>query len=182
MDGIKITDAVNACVVRGRGIEEKAPVEGVYNIELWSADGVLKHKETIENTVVNAGKNSLLGIMFHADSQISAWYFGIIDNSGFSAIASGDTMASHAGWNEFTNYSNSTRVAWSPGSAASQSITNGTAATFLITGSGTLNGIFLTSVSTISGSTGTLWCGTSFSSTVPVSNGDQLKVTYTVSC
>ncbi len=89
-------------------------------------------------------------------------------------------MSSHAGWTEFTTYSDATRVAWTTVAAASESITNTTVSTFNINGSGTVKGIFVTSVSTKSGTTGTLWSTAAFTSPVPVSNGDQLKITYTV--
>ena len=130
------------------------------------------------NGIVDAGLNSILGIMFHADTQITAWYIGLIDNSGFSALANGDTLASHAGWNEFTSYTGN-RLAWGPGASSARSITNGSTVNFPITGSGTLKGIFVSDHAT--GTTGTLWSTAAFGSTVAVTNGDTLKVTYTVS-
>jgi hypothetical protein len=133
------------------------------------------------NGIVDAGLNSILGIMFHSDTQITAWYLGLIDNSGFSALANADVMSSHSGWNEFTTYSQSTRPQWSPGASSSRSITNGTTVDFSITGSGTMKGIFVVNNSTKSGTTGTLWSTAAFGSTVAVQNGDTLKVTYTVS-
>lgn len=136
----------------------------------------------IPNLITTAGKNHLLDVGFRAQTQISAWYIGLVDNTSFTAFDVADTMASHAGWIEFSSgYSQSTRVAWSPTAAAAGSISNSTAAQFDMTASGTLKGIFVTSGSAKNGTTGTLWSGAAFSGTVPVSNGDQLKVTYTVS-
>lgn len=134
------------------------------------------------NDVTNEGKNLWLDIMFNTATQIAnnSWFIGLINNSGFSALAAADTMASHAGWAEFTAYSQSTRVAWGSGAASSQSVVNGTAAVFDISGSGTVYGIFLTSVSTKGGTTGKLWATAAFGAPVPVVNADQLKVTYTV--
>jgi hypothetical protein len=43
-----------------------------------------------------------------------------------------------------------------------------------------LKGIFVTSSNTKNGTTGTLWSTAAFASTVDVSNGDSLKITYTV--
>lgn len=130
------------------------------------------------NGIVDQGLNSILGIMFHSDTQITTWYIGLIDNSGFSSLANGDTLASHAGWNEFTSYTGN-RLSWGPGASSSRSITNGSTVNFPITGSGTLKGIFVASVAT--GTSGTLWSTAAFGSTVAVTNGDTLKVTYTVS-
>lgn len=135
------------------------------------------------NDIVNQGKNSLFEVYFHDGTPIasSSWFIGLISNSGYSALAAGDTMSSHGGWTEFTGFSQSTRVAWGPGAAASQSITNSSPATFDITSSGTAKGIFVVSNSTKGGTTGTLWSTALFTADVPVSNGDQLRVTYTVS-
>jgi len=122
--------------------------------------------------------------MFNDGTQIanSSWYIALIDNGGFSALSASDTMSSHSGWSEFVTYSQSTRVAWGSGAASGQATTNASPATFDITGSGTIYGIFVTSGSAKSGTSGTLWATAGFASTVPVSNGDQLKITYTVSC
>ena len=144
-------------------------------------DGKVIGEYDFPNGIVDVGLNSILGIMFHADTQITTWYLGLIDNSGFSALANADTMSSHAGWNEFTTYSQANRPTWTPGAASGRSITNGTTVDFSITGSGTIKGIFVTSNNTKGGTTGTLWATAAFSSNVSVVNGDTLKVTYTVS-
>ena len=130
------------------------------------------------NGIVDQGLNKILDVMFGSVTQITTWYIGLIDNSGFSALANADTLASHAGWNEFTNYSGN-RKSWGVGAAAARSITNGTTADFAITGTGTLKGIFVSNAA--SGTSGTLWSTAAFGSTVSVTNGDTLKVTYTVS-
>ena len=156
--------------------------KGKYQVKHFDKDGVLKGTYDIDNDVGTVGKTALLDSFFRNQTQPAAWYIGIIDNSGFTALAVGDTMASHSGWNEFTTYSQSTRVAWGPDAASAASITNGTKATFDITGSGTLKGIFVNSVSTKSGTTGTLWSTAAFAATVAVVNGDSLKITYTLSC
>jgi len=148
-----------------------------------SGELFLKDTYSLHNDITNEGKNEILDIMFSDGTQIAAssWYIGLISNSGYSALAAGDTMASHGGWTEFTGYSQATRVAWGPGNPASQSITNASPATFDINASGTLKGIFVTSNSTKSGTTGKLWATGLFAADVPVSNGDQMKITYTVS-
>lgn len=158
-------------------------LRGNFEVEHIDKYGKLIKKYKFKNDITNEGKNTLFEIMFHDGTQIanSSWCIGLISNSGYSALAAGDTMASHSGWTEFTGYSQSTRVAWGAGAAASQSITNASPATFDITSSGTIKGIFVTSQNTKSGTTGKLWATALFSADVPVSNGDQLRVTYTVS-
>jgi hypothetical protein len=149
-------------------------------IEHYGADGKLKGRYRMPNGITNVGKDHALDIVFHAGTQVTTWYIGLIDNSGYTAVAAADTMGSHAGWNEFTTYSESVRQEWTEGAPSSQSITNGTPATFSINGSGTVKGVFITSVSTKSGTTGTLWSTALFASNISVINGDSLKITYTV--
>lgn len=147
-------------------------------------DGQVVQSLVTHNDITNEGKNELLDIMFSDGTQIAAssWYIGFISLSGYTALAAADTMASHGGWTEFTGYSQATRVAWGPGAPSSQSITNASPATFDINASGTVKGVFVTSNSTKSGTTGKLWATALFSTgDVPVVNGDQLKITYTVS-
>lgn len=157
--------------------------KGKFYIEHTDKHGRVKGRYEIPNGIVNEGKNRILDVMFNDGTQIanSSWYIGLIDNSGYSTLADTDTMSSHAGWNEFTSYSEANRVAWGSGAAASQSTTNATPATFNISGSGTVKGVLVTSNNTKGGTSGLLWATALFSADVPVSNGDQLKITYTVS-
>lgn len=133
------------------------------------------------NTIVNEGKNLLLNIMFGATAKIATWYMGLIDNAAFTIISNTDTAASHAGWAEYTANSDATRGTWGAGTASSQTITNAAAVVFNFTATATINGIFISTVNTKGSSTGTLWSAASFASTVGVVNGDQLKMTYTLS-
>ncbi len=154
---------------------------GKFQVEHRDKDGNLKGVYDLPNGIVDVGMVQLLDAQFHAVAAITAWFIGLVDNSGFSAFADADTMGSHAGWNEFTTYTEATRVAWAEDAAASRSITNTTSADFSITGSGTIKGIFVVSENTKSGTSGTLWATAAFASNVAVINGDSLKITYTVS-
>lgn len=166
-----------------------AILTGIVSIQQWHnpiqvehiRDGKVIGVYDTCNGIVDVGVNSLLDVGFRNQTQISTWYMGLVDNSGFSAFAAADTMGSHSGWNEFTNYSESVRQTWSPAAASSRSISNSTAVEFSIDGSGTVKGIFVTSDDTKSGTTGTLWATAAFSSNVSVVNGDVLKITYTIS-
>ena len=159
----------------------KLPLRGRYHVQLFDKNGNLKNDLTGPNGITDVGLNAILDIMFHADTQITTWYVGLIDNAGFSALAAADTMASHSGWAESTDYTEGTRVEWTEGAAAPRSITNSATLDFSINATVTINGIFVNSVSTKGGSTGTLWATASFSSPVSATSGDTLKVTYTVS-
>ncbi len=151
-------------------------------MEHWRDGKLLAVYDTF-NDITNEGKNLIFDVMFNDVTHIAnaSWFVGLISLASYSALAATDVMASHAGWIEFTTYSQSTRVAWGSGAAASQSVTNASAVTFDITGSGTVKGVFITSNSTKSGTTGKLWATALFSADVPVNSADQLKVTYTVS-
>ena len=173
---------VGVQVSRRSGPSDSFNPKGTFEIEvICGKTGKVKHKETVHNVVANVGKNYALDAAFRPATSQLTWYIGLVDNSGWTAFAAGDTMSSHAGWAEFTSYDESARQAWGPSAAASQSISNSAAASFTVNGSGTLKGIFVTSDNTISGTAGTLWAGTAFSTTIPVSSSDVINVTYTVS-
>lgn len=182
-DPMHLSDIAAVTMVRSRPSDDKLPLRGHFDIDHVDKDGNLIEKYSFDNDITNQGKNDIFDIMFSDGTQVanSSWFIGLISNSGYSALAAADVMSSHAGWTEFTGYSQATRVAWGAGDPASQSITNASPATFDINASGTVKGVFVVSNSTKGGTTGRLWATALFSADVPVSNGDQLRVTYTVS-
>lgn len=158
-------------------------LEPIYKVEHWRAGRLIGVYEC-HNDITNQGKNDLFDVYFHDGTQTASasWAVGLINSAGFTAVAAGDTPASHAGWTEFTGYSQANRPAWSPGAPASQSITNGTAIQYDITAaSGSIHGLFVINENTKSGTTGILWATALFSPAVPVVVGDQLRATYTLS-
>lgn len=137
--------------------------------------------EDFFNAVTNEGLNNMLGVTFHGDTQQTAWYALLISGTSFSALAAGDTMASHAGWIESVAYDEATRQQWTAGAAAAKSITNAVAMTFTISADGTvIKGIAICSDNTKSGTTGKLWSTGLFSGDQTLLDGDQLKMLYTV--
>jgi len=156
-------------------------VKGFFLVEHRNKAGKLIGIYRVPNGIVDVGMNHILETEFHAGTPVTTWYIGLVDNSGWTAFAAGDTMGSHAGWSESTVYSAGTRPQWTMGAAAARQITNAATVDFSINGSATLKGIFITSDNTKSGSAGTLWATAAFSSTVSVQSGDTLKITYTVS-
>jgi hypothetical protein len=171
-----------ANMVRKRGTGNDFMPKGCWEFEHWR-DGKCIGKYKFPNDIVNVGKNSIFNVYFNDATQIASgsWCTGLISAASYSALAAADTMASHSGWAEFTGYSQSNRPAWGQGSASSQSVTNSSPITFDITSTGTVKGVFITTQNTKGGTTGTLWATALFAADVPVSNGDQLKATYTVS-
>lgn len=164
---------------------EKEPVKfkGVFKWRVLEADGSPALDEQgapregeFHNGNNTTGLNNLLNEYFGAATQTTTWYLGLVDNASFSAFSTSDTLASHAGWLENTNYTGN-RQTWSPGSASAASITNGTPASFAITSTVVIKGAFLASVA--SGTSGILWATGAFSSTQSLINGQTLQVTYT---
>lgn len=144
-------------------------------------DGKVLGEYDFRNGITDEGMNKLLDVMFHAVAAISTWYIGPIDNAGFSALAAGDTMASHAGWSELQAYTQATRPEWTEGDAAARSITNAVTVDFSMNATNVVKGIFITSDNVKGGTTGILWSTAAFGSNVSVQDGDTLKITYTVS-
>lgn len=178
---------------------EKLPLRGRFKVE-HIRDGEVIGVHEFPNGITNEGKNFLLDVMFHAETAIATWYLGLIDNANFSALAAGDIYdnidQAGNGWDEFKLYtddanadSTTTRPTWVEGAASGQSITNASPIIFDITGTGTVKGVFLvggTNAQTkgdhTAGSAHKLWATALFTGgDVAVLNGDQLKVTYTVS-
>lgn len=140
----------------------------------------LRDEWAYHNAATTAGLNYLLDAAFRAQTAVTTWYIGLIDNAGFTALAAADTMSSHAGWAEFTSYSETTRQAWTiANAAASGSLTSSATTTFTISADGTLRGLFLASSGTKSGTTGTLWATATEANTRDVTNGQSLEVLYT---
>lgn len=183
MDCLNLNQQTDVVLERNRGLEndELKKIKGKFKVEHFNAKNELLGTHYFDNGVTNVGRDDILNVYFDSGTQKTAWYMGLIDNSGFSALSATDTAASHSGWTEFTSYSGGARGTWGVGASSGQSVTNASAVTFSITGSGTVYGIFIISNSTLSGTSGMLWATGGFTSTVPVTNGDQLKVTYTIS-
>jgi hypothetical protein len=111
--------------------------------------------------------------VFSDGSQDATHYVGLTTAS----VVAGDTLVS--GLDEFTSYTGD-RKAWTEAGVSSQSITNSASpAEFSISGSGTIEGAFLTDAE--SGTSGTLICGVDFTSSRSVISGDTVSVTYTLS-
>jgi hypothetical protein len=150
----------------------------IYHVECIGADGQVKWTEEVHNTVVNAGLNDVLSQYFKGSAYTAAFYVGLKDTG---TIAAADTMSSHGGWTENATYSNATRPALTLGSVASQSVDNSASkAVFTINGTTTIYGAFVTTNSTKSGTTGTLYGAADFGTARAVLAGDTLNVTITL--
>lgn len=150
----------------------------------------VKWDELAYNTVVTVGKNAMLDAALAGSSYtVTGPYMGLIGAVGYSAIAAGDTMASHAGWTEGGGANAPTytgprkTIAWSAASAGSKAPS--AAPVFAITGTGTAKGVFLVygsgALSTIDNTAGTLFSAGLFSGgDQAVVNTNTLTVTYSI--
>lgn len=189
--GVELVRAPRKC-------ESPINARGAFVVEHWR-DGKRINEYRFPNGITNEGKNKLLNVMFAATAAITTWWIGLIDLTGYTALAATDTYddinQAGNGWDEFTSYTDdgngdsaTTRPLWDEGAASGQSITNPSPSVFDITASGTVKGVFLVGGAAAAqnksdhAAGATLWATALFTSgDVVVANGDQLKVTYTVS-
>ena len=182
----KSTDKVSSGLVCGSQPQAKARAGGVYKVQCVGADGHVKWEEEMHNLVVNQGLQNMVAAYLDAATQTTVWYIGLITGPGSgTTIAAGDTLATHAGWTEFTNYTGNRKTAtFGTATTADPSVIDNTAspASFSISGAGgTVAGAFLASVDT--GTSGTLFSASDFQSPGDrvVVSGDTLNVVYTFS-
>ena len=179
---------VHANIAAPRGGLERVRARGRFRVVCFAADGTLKWAHENHNLVVNVGLQDMVTQYFKGSGYTAAWYIGLYGAGASNTPAAADTISSHAGWTEFTNYSESTRVAATFGTAttADPSVISNSAspAAFTISGAGgTVGGGFLCSNSTKGGTTGVLFSASDFGSPGDRSttSGDTLNVTYTFS-
>lgn len=145
----------------------------LYKVECIGPDGEEKWSEIFLNLVTTAGKTGIVDTYFKGSGYTASWYCGL---KGAGSAAVGDTLASHAGWTEITDYSgNRKAITWGTTSGGSNTAS---AVSFSITGTATVAGAFVTTEET--GTSGTLYSAGDFASPRAVENGDTLNVTCTV--
>jgi hypothetical protein len=184
-------DCNDASVIRGSGLGEHAEAHGRYEIECIGADGRLKWRDVIENVVATVGKNLMLDTAFAgAAYTVAGPFMGLISSTSYTAVAAGDTMASHAGWleaggaNAPTYTGNRKTAVWSAATAGGKALS--AALSYAITSTGTVKGAFLVygtgAVATKDDANGVLWsAGTFTTGDKAVVNGDTLNCNYSSS-
>jgi hypothetical protein len=185
-DKSALSDNVGAALVTRPSVSGKASGGGVYCIQCFDKNGDLKWEEKTHNLVVNQGLQDMNATYFSGSTYTAAWFVGLITGPGSgTSFAAADTLASHAGWTEFVNYSGSRKAAvFGTATTADPSVisNSGSPASFGITSSGgVVAGAFLCSVA--SGTSGILFSESDFQSPGDrtVVSGDTLNVTYTFS-
>ena len=177
-------DQVSATLVTRPGLGETVGAGGVYSVTCVGADGVEKWSDTFHNLVMNGGLANMNGVYFAASTQSTTWYLGLVTGPGSSTTyAAGDTLASHAGWTENTDYTgNRKSVTFGSATSANPSVITNSASpsAFAMSGTATIAGAFLCNVA--SGTSGVLFSAGDFTGgDKSVASGDTLNVTYTFS-
>lgn len=186
-DKVKSQDVATSSLIAGSSAADSASAKGVYKIQCHDAQGNLKWEAAAPNLVVNGGLQDMNAKYFTGSAYTATWYLGLYGAGASNTPAAGDTMSSHAGWTEVTDYSQATRPACTFGTptTANPSVATNSAspATFSINATTVVGGAFLTSNNTKGGSTGVLYSAADFSAPGDrsVVSGDTLSVTYTLS-
>jgi hypothetical protein len=185
VEGSTSADQVSAGLSAQTQSTERAHGGGVFHIQCFDQDGNLKWEESTHNLVVNQGLQDINTKYFTGSAYTAAFYLGLVTgpSSGVS-YAAGDTLATHAGWTEFTSYSGARKsVTFGAATTANPSvIASSTSSQFTITGAGgVVAGAFLCTVS--SGTSGVLVSEANFQSPGDrtVALNDTLNVSYTFS-
>jgi hypothetical protein len=172
---------------------ETVGIEGVYHVECRDADGNIKWTETVPNLVNAVGKQLMLNTLLAGTTYTTVGPFlGLIGTTSPTFLAA-DTMASHAGWTEFINYTvggSAVRGTAVFGAASSSGLSPAnvttaaaTAITYTITGGGgNVTGCFLVTgsgaTSTLNNTGGTLYSAGAFGTPKATTAGDTVSVTY----
>lgn len=151
-----------------------------YLVECHDKDGNLKWREENPNIVFDRAIEDMLGIYFKGQPARTTWYLGLI-NTGASLLPT-DTMASHPGWTENTNYNASQRPQAQFGVIVDKRMSNAlNKALFTMAApAGNIVGVFLVSDSTKGGTAGMLYAAAAFSSVKNTEATDTITVSATV--
>lgn len=168
-------------------MQETVNLRGRYNVICYGEDGIEKWRDVIENLVVDVGKRFALDTYLGAGTG-GTCYMGLVSSTSYTAIAAGDTQASHGGWLESGSANNPTfsgtrkTCVWSAASGSSKSLS--APLTFNITSTGVCKGAFINigGAATVADTTGTLYsCGLFSGGDKSLSSGDSLNISFTAS-
>jgi hypothetical protein len=188
-----------ASVARQNGVAEQAHAEGRYVFECFDREGNLKWRDHIDNLVTTEGKNAALTHLLKGSSYTASQVLGLIEDTGYSAVAAGNTAANITavgggspanGWNEAPSSTVATRGTPAFGTASAGSLATSSSVSFSILATDTIKGAFLmirsgagtAPTTTVGNTNGAIYSAGLFSGgDRAVSNGDTLNVSYTAS-
>jgi hypothetical protein len=186
MDTSTAVDRLAAHVSASTLAGDQTRAIGQFTAVCRAADGTELWRDDFPNLLTTIGKNFLLDTTLAGSSYtVVGPYMGLISSTSFSAVAAGDTMASHAGWLEAgtTNaptYSARIICAWSAAASGVKALSAGLVFTF--TGSGTVQGAFIVTgsgaVTTNLSTAGTLYSAGTLGTPQPVISTNTLTLSY----
>jgi len=159
----KSSETVNGAVARKTGFDEKLSAGGVFTVTCRDSEGNQKWVDI-------------------CSGYTAAWYVGLVNGTSASTTFSGgDTLASHVGWDENSNYTGDRKAAtFGSATLADPSNINNASSTasFTMNANATIAGAFLANVAT--GTSGLLFSVSDFQAPGDrtVVSGDVLNVTY----
>ena len=175
----KATDRSSPTAKSGASTQGEVRAVGMWRYTCRDGEGNIKWMDEAPNLVVNQGLNSLIGSTLGGWTQITTWY--IFVTSGHPTPAAADTGSSHAGWAEFTGYSQTTRPTFQRGSVSGQSVSNtASKAVFSLNAAATIGGAGLIGVNSKGTFGGSLFAVGS-ASLKTLGSGDTLEVEVTFS-
>ena len=178
----KSSETVSGAVQRKTGFVEEMSAGGVFTVTCYDSAGNQKWVDIMSNLVVNTGLQDMNNKYFAGSGYTAAWYIGLVNGASASTTFSGgDTLASHAGWDENSSYVG-TRKAITFGAATLADPSNinnsSSTASFSMNATANIAGAFVCNVT--SGTTGLLFSAADFQSPGDrsVVSGDVLNITY----
>ena len=178
----KSSETVSGAVARKTGFVENMAAGGVFTVTCYDSNGNQKWVDIAPNLVVNTGLQDMNTKYFTGSTYTATWYVGLVGNTASNTTFSGgDTLATHPGWTENSNYSGNRKAAtFGAATLADPSNINNASSTasFTMNANATISGAFLANVAT--GTSGTLFSVSDFQSPGDrqVVSGDVLNVTY----
>jgi len=167
-------------------VERRLLTSEIDDIELYLQTLTeVEKKLEAPNVITDVGVRYLLDNGLAGSAFTAAYFMGLISSVSYTGVpVAADTMASHGTWTEAgaanaPTYSGARKTAaWAAATSRSKSLSAGLVFTF--TGNGTVKGCFMTTVSTVDGTTGTLHSAGLFTGgDQPVVSTNTLTVTYT---
>lgn len=197
-EGIHIEDIQLAEAVRRgnmvAGLGDGFGIGGIFEMECYrptySEESMLFHpesqwKEKMHNIYVQEGRDYILNCIYKNTTPDDPLHVGLFKTD---TPADGWTMANNGTtWHEDTTYDEATREVFVDGAISGtttrQLDNDGTKAEFTMSGTVTLKGAFICTLSNKGGTTGSLLCACLFTEgDRPVVDNDIVKVKYTVGC
>lgn len=182
MDRLKIGDSASARVTKRRTLHDGVKFYGHWKMVARDPEGNIKWVKEAKNLITNVGLNHILDVVLAGGTPVDPWYIGLTNTA--PSPAAGDTMASHVGWTENSNYDEATREAYVEVVSGAGSTNAASVATFTIdTDAQTVGGAFLASSNTKDEGASTLFAVVAFTGgDEALDDGYTIDVTYAITC